>query len=290
MLLAFDDSVKALFNPGDGEPYFVGLDLKQFEPGRVDYSPRNAWWLAELSRIIYRRSSVEGAMVRPDRSTILQNAGLRESFFGKKERTQGAVISAPGFDVLVFRGSEEGADWLTNLNGLKDRWDGNGKVHVGFRQALDEVWDDVTNKLQNVRGPLFLTGHSLGGALAILAGARLGRDGVKRAVYAYGTPRVGNSDFVNQYPSSVTVHRVINDDDAVATVPPALLGYRHVGEARVITEDGKLIVGQPMKVPALFRSLDKAVQRVLAGKGVALPDYLSDHAPVNYVAWMQRLV
>ena len=294
-MLAFDNSKEALFNPGNPGghgPYFDGLalNLVPFEPQRVDYSPRNAWWLAELSRIIYRRSSVEGSMVLPDRKTILNEAGFQETFFGKKTGTQGAIISAPDkFDVLVFRGTEEGADWLTNLKFEKDRWDGNGKVHVGFRDALDDVWTDVKRELQNVRGPLFITGHSLGAALAILAGARLGRDGVKRAVYAYGSPRVGDADFVKGYPENVAVHRVINDDDAVPTVPPMLVGYRHVGDARMITDDGQLVIGQPMKFSALFRSLAKMVKSVREKQELSLPDYLTDHAPVNYVAWMQRL-
>jgi hypothetical protein len=173
-MLEFDNSKEALFNPGGGSRFFDGLalNLVPFEPQRTDYSPRNAWWLAELSRIVYRRTSVEGSTVLPDRRTILQNAGLTEKSFFTKNGAQAAIISAPPFDVLAFRGTEEALDWIANLDLLKPKG-----VHEGVNRQLDDVWSDVTAALKNLRGPLFLTGHSLGAALAILAGARLGRDG-----------------------------------------------------------------------------------------------------------------
>jgi triacylglycerol lipase len=289
-MLDFDNSKEALFNPGHG-PYFDGLTLQlvPFEPQRVDYSPRNAWWLAELSRLIYRRSSVENATVLPDRRTILQNAGLAETRFFGSGGTQAALISAATFDVLVFRGTEETPDWLANLKFDFDPWPNGGEVHSGFKHALDVVWNDIAAAVSNVRGPLFITGHSLGAALATLAAARMSGDGASRAVYAYGSPRVGDAEFVKRFPANVHVHRVINDNDAVPTMPPAWLGFRHVGEARCITEDGRLVVGQKSEGIALARKVLKLVQALREKKGLPLPDCLTDHAPVNYVAWMQRL-
>ncbi len=163
-------------------------------------------------------------------------------------------------------------------------------MHEGFNRQLDGVWDKVTGALKTVNGPLFLAGHSLGAALAILAGARLGGDGVKRAVYAYGSPRVGDAKFVKNYPPNVTVHRIVNDNDAVTVLPPAFLGYEHVGTARCITEDGRLVVGQTSQGLLLAKKVLTVVQALRANKALPLPDCLTDHAPVNYVAWMQRLV
>jgi len=286
-MLEFDNSKEALFHPGRG-PYFDGLafPLVPFEPLRVDYSSRNAWWLAELSRLIYRRSSVEGATVLPDRRTILQNAGLTEAHFFTKGTTQAAIITAPNFHVLVFRGTEELIDWIANV---QFQFDGN--VHAGFKHALDLVWKDVAAALATLHTPLFIAGHSLGAALAILAGERLGHDGVKRAVYAYGAPRAGNAAFKAHYPANIHVHRIINDNDAVATMPPPWLGYEHVGEPRSITEEGQLVPGEHAVgiATALAQKVLKLAPLLLATKMLPLPDCLTDHAPVNYVAWMQRL-
>ena len=281
----FDNSKRAVFSPGSSTSFFVDLTLNLFEPQRVDYSPRNAWWLAELSRVIYRLSTVENNMVLPDRVTILQNAGLREVAFFNNRGTQAAIISAPNtFDVLVFRGTDENADWLANL-----KFDFAGNVHAGFQRALDDVWAPIETALKQLHGPLFITGHSLGGALAVLAAARLSSDQVKRAVYIYGAPRVGNSEFVKNYPANVSVHRIVNDDDIVTTVPPALFGFRHVGEARSITEDGQLVLRCRFSFASLLRDARSLVQRAREEEGVPLPGCLADHAPVNYVAWLQRL-
>jgi hypothetical protein len=283
-MLEFDNSKEALFHPGRG-PYFDGLtfSLVPFEPQRQDYSPRNAWWLAELSRLIYRRSSVEDGMVLPDRRTVLQNAGLQETHFFTKAGTQVAIVKGRDFNVLVFRGTEEIVDWIANL-----QFKQVGGVHAGFKGALDLVWPEIEGALKTVTGPLFLAGHSLGAALAILAGARLGRDGVKRAVYAYGAPRVGNSKFVKSYPANTAVYRIINDNDAVAILPPPWLGYEHVGDARCITEDGRLVRKDPAGL-ALAKKVLSLVPELRKNNGLPLPDCLTDHAPVNYVAWMQRL-
>ena len=87
---------------------------------------------------------------------------------------------------------------------------------------------------------VFVTGHSLGGALCTLLAADLGASDRKISVTAYnfGSPRVGNRAFVAMYndlvPDSI---RVVNGDDLVPTLP-ALLGYRHVDHGVRIDSNG----------------------------------------------------
>jgi hypothetical protein len=162
-------------------------------------------------------------------------------------------------------------------------------VHSGFNMALDRIWPGVEKAVKDLRGPLFVTGHSLGAAMAVLAGARLGRSGIACSVYAYGCPRVGNAAFVQSYPPNATVHRIVNDNDAVATVPPAILGYEHVGQARCITEDGRLVPSRSTSNAMLAKRLLRFIAALKEKRDVPIPDCVSDHAPVNYVAWLQRL-
>jgi pimeloyl-ACP methyl ester carboxylesterase len=110
-----------------------------------------------------------------------------------------------------------------------------GKVHRGFLAALDSVWDQVlaaVNELGPER-PIFVTGHSLGAALAQLAAIRLAANGqTVAAVYLYGSPRVGDADFVAAYNKLLErqTYLHINHTDIVATIPPGWLGFRHVGQ------------------------------------------------------------
>ncbi len=80
---------------------------------------------------------------------------------------------------------------------------------------------------------LYLTGHSLGGAAAILAAARLSDLGVspdQLIVTAFGAPAVGNEDFVRTYQDRFTLRRVVMRGDPVKDVLPSPLGFHHFGE------------------------------------------------------------
>lgn len=291
-MLQFDNSEVGLKRPGFG-PFFDGLSLKlvPFDPTRLDYNSRNAWWLMELSRLVYRSSVADGS-VRSDRPVLLQNAGLKETkvIANSAEGTHAAIISGPNFHALVFRGTGETTDWLTNLKFDYARWPhGKGKVHSGFKAALDVVWDEIAKAIAPLKGPLFITGHSLGGAIATLAGARIGRDGVQRATYAFGAPRVGDATFAENYPANMRLYRVVNDNDAVTVVPPAWFGYKHVGQARTITEDGRLVIGKASDNILLTKRVLTAISALRESKDIPIPDCLTDHSPVNYVAWLQRL-
>lgn len=80
---------------------------------------------------------------------------------------------------------------------------------------------------------LYLTGHSLGGAAAILAAARLSDLGVspdQLIVTTFGAPAVGNEDFVRTYQDRFTLRRVLMRGDPVKDALPSPLGFHHFGE------------------------------------------------------------
>ena len=80
---------------------------------------------------------------------------------------------------------------------------------------------------------LYLTGHSLGGAAAILAAAHLSDLGVspdQLIVTTFGAPAVGNEDFVRTYQDRFTLRRVVMRGDPVKDALPSPLGFHHFGE------------------------------------------------------------
>ena len=80
---------------------------------------------------------------------------------------------------------------------------------------------------------LYLTGHSLGGAAAILAAARLSDLGVspdQLIVTTFGAPAVGNEDFVRTYQDRFTLRRLVMRGDPVKDALPSPLGFHHFGE------------------------------------------------------------
>lgn len=91
--------------------------------------------------------------------------------------TQAIWAEASDHVVLAFRGTEETKklDIRTDLLGLKHRMGRLGKVHTGFYGALTIVWRDVIRRINAMENPkpIYITGHSLGGALAVLTSTKL---------------------------------------------------------------------------------------------------------------------
>ena len=128
---------------------------------------------------------------------------------------------------VAFRGTEP-TQWSDIKADLKIRKVKvpTGFVHRGFKDALDEVWEDVLKWLnEQKRESVFFTGHSLGGALATLAASRW--NSITTHLYTYGSPRVGGRKFVKSFLSSDR-YRFRNNNDIVTRVPFEILGYKHV--------------------------------------------------------------
>jgi hypothetical protein len=96
-----------------------------------------------------------------------------------------------------------------------------GYLHRGFAtQAMTIIKDDNFKDFvkQAKSKKLFVTGHSLGGAVATILAAYLKEKGCDPLLYTYGSPRVGNETFVMAY-SSITHYRHVYHRDPVPMVP-----------------------------------------------------------------------
>ena len=260
-----------LLHPGDAQDFFSRRAFPSFDPAAKAYHGGNALWLAELSRIAYRRDIEEEAKpVQPTRTSLLARVGLQQqSFFGsRKTGTQAMLIKSvvpPVFAVLVFRGTEQRIkDFVTDIEiGAPPLAEGKPEVHKGFKEALDSIWHEVDAALSALNCPIFFTGHSLGAALATLSAARR----TPNAVYTFGSPRVGNEAFVTSL-REVPVYRVVDDEDVVTILPPKALGFKHVGTAHVLTAP---------RAKAWFGLINRSLSFLRP------PKHLADHAPINYV-------
>lgn len=125
----------------------------------------------------------------------------------------------------------------------------NAKLHRGFAEAYTSV---ATKVMQTIHclykerpRPVFLTGHSLGGALATICAydcvLRLELGAKDLYVATYGSPRVGNSAFRRLYDEAVpATWRVLIAPDIVTKLPK--VGYEHVGKKVMLTSAGDLFI------------------------------------------------
>jgi hypothetical protein len=145
--------------------------------------------------------------------------------------TRGIIAAGHGATIVAFSGTDPlvPGNWMTDFD-IPFTGD---DLHKGFSEAIDAVWDDAGPAMTGAGGPLYVTGHSLGAALAIVATDRAFRKLNLRptATYTYGTPRVGGDAFADRYNPDLgdATFRLVHGDDIVPTVPPARLKFRHVG-------------------------------------------------------------
>jgi triacylglycerol lipase len=269
--------------------YFERCTAYPFRPTASVFDLVNAWWLSEISTLVYADEDFA-------RQT-LRTAGLADVKWFSAKSTQCCIASNTAFAILAFRGTEsrprEGShdfrDIIADLKAdvdirLVDSAQG-GKVHKGFKDALDEVWEAVCAELKRLREgdrTLWVTGHSLGAALATLAGDRYGDI---QGLYTFGSPRVGDAAFKDDFP--VKAYRVVNNEDVVTRVPPPGL-YMHVGELKYIDSAG-VIHDTPGRwerwtdeIRGTMATVFNALGQVRHGFSEAIPEGLKDHVPTLY--------
>jgi len=259
-----DYSRQALFGPRRDHPYFEGAADRPFVPGAPEYDAVNAWWLAEASLLTY----VPGEEFVRER---LGAAGL-DLTFHFDEGPRGFVAEGPDFSILAFRGTvfPDPHDVLADFDVRLTPFPGGGRVHQGFLDSIRGILPDLEGRLAAARAPVWATGHSLGAALATLAGALLPP---VRAVLNFGSPRVGDASFRDAYP--VPLWRVLNNNDFVPRIPPSG-PFRHAGRLVYIDSGGR------------FRERTERWERVLDGltgqidRGGDAVDAIVDHSPLHY--------
>ena len=167
--------------------------------------------------------------------------------------TQGFVARNATDIVVAFRGTEprQRLDWLADARFIPRDWaHGPGHVHEGFKDALQAVWSDPVQTSETLPQWLlahngrnvWITGHSLGGALAELCAARaLSANLPVHGVYTFGQPRVGDEVFAMALHTALGSRtcRFINDRDIVPRVPLFTMKFRHYGGEVFFDHQGK---------------------------------------------------
>ncbi len=147
--------------------------------------------------------------------------------------TQGFMAANDELVVIAFRGSSSVRDWITDLDARKrELFFLDVEIHEGFAAAYQSVKAEILAFLLAQHGkPIIITGHSLGGALAMLCAFDVHGLAHLHNVYTFGQPRCGDARFAECYNAELQLltFRLVNNLDIVPRLPGALLGFRHAG-------------------------------------------------------------
>lgn len=232
--------------------------MVDFDHNATKFSAKNALLLAQLCNAAYGTEA--------DARTITQQMGFTDFTWinlpQQLEDTSALVAGCDDFAALAFCGTKDLKNWMTDLHSTPGRFawffEGApdvGEVHAGFAFALRHSWDKIALAMNQVIPPvatavanlqglsttaqktLWITGHSLGGALAALAGGvfSLVPGGIIRpvgGVYTFGQPRIGLHTFCGAYDRllQTKTFRFVNKEDLVPRVPFRGWDYSDLGE------------------------------------------------------------
>lgn len=160
------------------------------------------------------------------------------------------------------------------------------KLHRGFFDAVLECFDEVLERVwilnKGLHVPVYITGHSLGGAMAAIFHARfdeavLHHSGNYRryrlfpatSCYTFGMPRYGDTSAKALLPQP---YHTFNELDAIPTLPPKLFGFSDSANERCLNA-----------IPNVLQGLSKGDCALRAGKGIATVLGISDHRMERYI-------
>lgn len=185
--------------------------------------------------------------------------------------------------VICFRGTQEMSDIKADLNALPKRSQTKGWVHMGFYKEVEKLWDQLTTHVEKYgkEKQIYITGHSLGAAMATIAASRLDIDNIN-CLMTFGSPRVGTRSFVKN--CKIPHYRFVNNNDVVTSVPFIFMGYKHHGTLMYISHFGMI------KSMSLWQRLkDKIRGRLSAWKKRMAFDGYYDHDINYYIKYTREI-
>ncbi|NEQ96048.1 MAG: lipase family protein [Cyanothece sp. SIO2G6] len=264
--------------------------MKPVEPYKTSLSPNNAYWMAKLANLVYHKRP-DGS---PDEEKIFSLLQIEDDEFmsvtgASQQSAQGMLVEHDDYFCLAFRGTDELDDWLDNLKLFPEKVL-FGEFHRGFWNSVEDIWEELFTRYlelrQQKKRPLFLTGHSKGGAMATITAAKLiHRDWPFTSLYTFGQPRAMTTATARIFnvEAKEKTFRFQNNNDLVTRAPARLMGYSHVGTYVHISNDGTIC----LEPGFWLRFLDR-VEGAIEDLGELGIDGVKDHSMVNYLAAVNR--
>lgn len=269
------------------------MAVSTFDQHANEYSLEHAYWLGKAARLAYEdETEVRAETEAWGFDRFMHFCGTHQMPF-PLEDTQAYLAASDHMIVVAFRGTEPPRirDWLSDSNtpvipGPAKK----GLVHLGFSRALASIYPELRDKIEDVRTngqTLWFTGHSLGGALAMLAGATMYLEDPKllaEGVYTFGQPRTSDRFFASAYDAAFKSRhfRFVNNNDIVAQLPPEPV-FHHVNAMMYFDSNGKLHEKMPF-----INKLGDSIKGYTGDPLAPGSDGVRDHSMDTYLTLIEK--
>lgn len=197
--------------------------------------------------------------------------------------SQAYIIENKNEMIISFRGTEltQYSDIIADIDFIKEKDITDcGYIHKGFKKHLDLIWDDLLLVIKPNNKPLYITGHSLGASMSTIAASRL-KSSIS-ALITFGSPRVGDSKFVNNL--DIIHYRIQNNNDIISRLPLEAMNFKHHGKCIYLNYNGIIC-----ELTNWQMFIDSIRSHLYALYNFKLFNGIHDHSIVNYINKFNKL-
>ncbi|WP_078547613.1 lipase family protein [Litchfieldia alkalitelluris] len=186
-----------------------------------------ALYLLKICKLTYDQFDHDGSFSIPNNAKVLKV--FKAKSFDSLEWF-GFILEKDDSVITAFRGTDSDPDWISDAEVFQSSFpystDKKLLVHDGFLSIYQSCRDEILKSYSTVsknNKKLFITGHSLGAAIATLHAldTAMNTDFKDVNVINFASPRVGNQEFANNYNQLINKStRFVNQDDIIPLLPP----------------------------------------------------------------------
>tara|TARA_Y100000356_G_scaffold134657_1_gene144602 strand:- start:366 stop:1148 length:783 start_codon:yes stop_codon:yes gene_type:complete len=236
---------------------------------------------AKLAKIAYSN--------KKDARLSAKLLGFTKTVLFDVDGAQTYVFSSKHDVAIACRGTEpsEMNDVYADLEIFKaDSVSGN-KIHQGFKEEVDKVYDDVEKLLSRIskNKSIWACGHSLGGAMATILAQRLEYKNHHNidTLFTFGSPRAGGPLFSQWCDANLNHQRFVNNNDVVPCVP-TYIRWRHNGKCLYIKSTGEVTELGRYSTERIRDKGWSLLKTIFKGR----LDFIADHNMDDYIMHLEN--
>jgi triacylglycerol lipase len=192
---------------------------------------RTLLFLAQCSRLAYR--------LKRDKSVPKLNLKIHKYLRDQDNQIRGFLATRGDEAIISIKGTDSLKDAEFDVNVVKTDWRGV-RVHSGFYDCFDAIWPDVRDFLKPHHSKVYVTGHSLGAAIASLLAVAITDLKITPSIATFGSPRVGDDAWVALFNSLIKdCVRVVHEFDIVTRIPK--IDFGHVDKVLHLNDKGQIM-------------------------------------------------